>query len=226
MAVKRPKRVSDKWIQRHYDCYEVGFAKTILSIHYPEEWKFIKKALSMFTLYESDIRRDGGNKTTIAKRLEIPFKLNGWKERKFYMEHHLIDEETKKTLGVTKSLSHKIDAVKSKIALEIEWNNKDTFFARDLSELNRLHSARVIDVGIIITRSHTLRDLFADLDPYPGKKGGTKEVDNKFGESTTHTRSLKRLLDNGTAGGCPVLAIGITDALFESNGFIDTYKKA
>ncbi|PFJ00301.1 BglII/BstYI family type II restriction endonuclease [Priestia megaterium] len=217
--------IKDSWIETNYDCYEVGFAKTILNHHYPEEWAFIKEALHSFKLYESDIRRDGGSKTNIVKRLEIPFKFNGWKEKSFYMEHHLIDEETNHTLSVTKSLSHKIDAVKSKIALEIEWNNKDTFFARDLSELARLHAARVIDVGVIITRSHTLSNLFSTLSDYPGKEGGTKKVSGKFGESTTHTRSLRRLLDNGTGGGCPVLVIGITDSLFESNGFIDTYKK-
>ncbi|WP_281659458.1 BglII/BstYI family type II restriction endonuclease [Halobacillus sp. Cin3] len=215
--------VTDYWVQSNYELYDIGFAKTILSNHYSEEWNFIKLALWHFRLYESDIKRDGKNKTNIVKRLELPFKLNGWHEKSIYMEQHLIDKKSFTTLHVNKSESHKIDAVKSNIALEFEWNNKNAFFSRDLSELGRLHSAKVIDVGVIITRSYELSSLFVALGTYTGEKGGVKKVSSKYEGSTTHANSVKNLLENGTAGGCPVLVIGITKKRFEANGEIDTY---
>jgi hypothetical protein len=43
-------------------------------------------------------------------------------------------------------------------ALEIEWNNKDPFFDRDLENFKRLHSEGAISVGGIITRGKSLQD--------------------------------------------------------------------
>jgi hypothetical protein len=44
------------------------------------------------------------------------------------------------------------------IALEIEWNNKDPFFDRDLENFKRLHAEGAISVGIIVTRGESLQD--------------------------------------------------------------------
>ena len=44
-----------------------------------------------------------------------------------------------------------------RIALEIEWNNKDPFFDRDLENFRKLHQIGYIDVGVIITRGATLQ---------------------------------------------------------------------
>jgi len=60
------------------------------------------------------------------------------------------------------AISHEIDHVKTwpdagTIALEIEWNNKDPFFDRDLENMKRLHAEGAISVGVIITRSSTLQ---------------------------------------------------------------------
>ncbi len=58
------------------------------------------------------------------------------------------------------SVSHQIDHVKEfpngKLALEIEWNNKDPFFDRDLENFKRLHAEGAISVGIIATRGSSL----------------------------------------------------------------------
>src|SRR5690606_16047244 len=70
--------------------------------------------------------------------------------------------------GVEKeSVSHEIDHVKhfSKgvFALEIEWNNKDPFFDRDLENFKRLHADGVISVGAIITRGTSLHTSLTDI---------------------------------------------------------------
>jgi restriction endonuclease BglII len=47
--------------------------------------------------------------------------------------------------------THKVDCYKNRVALEVEWNNKDPFFDRDLNNFRLLFELRAIDVGVIIT---------------------------------------------------------------------------
>jgi hypothetical protein len=71
--------------------------------------------------------------------------------------------ELRKTVdGVAReSISHEIDHVrrtpKGLFALEIEWNNKDPFFDRDLENFKRLHAEGAISVGLIVTRGAQLQ---------------------------------------------------------------------
>ncbi|MHB8160414.1 MAG: BglII/BstYI family type II restriction endonuclease [Thermoleophilia bacterium] len=65
------------------------------------------------------------------------------------------------------SISHEIDHVKKfpggTFALEIEWNNKDPFYDRDLENFKRLHADGVISIGAIITRGTTLHEGMREL---------------------------------------------------------------
>jgi hypothetical protein len=47
--------------------------------------------------------------------------------------------------------------------LEIEWNNKDPFFDRDLENFKRLHADGAISLGIIVTRGSGLQDMLEAL---------------------------------------------------------------
>ncbi|WP_436212365.1 BglII/BstYI family type II restriction endonuclease [Bradyrhizobium sp. LjRoot220] len=49
------------------------------------------------------------------------------------------------------------------LALEIEWNNKDPFFDRDLENFKRLHADGAISLGIIVTRGSTLQSSMKRL---------------------------------------------------------------
>jgi len=49
------------------------------------------------------------------------------------------------------------------VALEIEWNNKDPFYDRDLENFKRLHADGVISVGAIITRGSSLQEGVREL---------------------------------------------------------------
>ncbi len=64
---------------------------------------------------------------------------------------------------------------------------------------------RVVDVGIIVTRSSRLQAIFRGL----GKK-----VADKYGASTTHMDKLLPRLEGGGGGGCPILAFGITQKTY------------
>ena len=89
------------------------------------------------------------------------------------------------------------------MALEIEWNNKDPFYDRDLNNFRLLFDLRVASVGVIVTRCDELQDIFNDLGRGPS-----------FGNSTTHMSKLLPRIDGGSGGGCPVLVFGISRRLY------------
>jgi hypothetical protein len=93
------------------------------------------------------------------------------------------------------------------VALEVEWNNKDPFFDRDLNNFRLLFELRAIDVGVIITRSAELQNIFKKLG-----KGAS------YGAATTHHEKLWPKLEGGGGGGCPVLTFAITPALYVDDG--------
>ena len=60
------------------------------------------------------------------------------------------------------AVSHEVDHIArfpvGVVALEIEWNNKDPFFDRDLENYKRLHADGAISIGILVTRGLSLQD--------------------------------------------------------------------
>lgn len=99
--------------------------------------------------------------------------------------------------------THGVDCFRNRIALEIEWNNKDPFFDRDLNNFRLLFELRAVSVGVIITRSDDLQRIFKKLG-----RGSS------YGASTTHMSKLLPRIEGGGGGGCPIVAFGITDRLF------------
>jgi hypothetical protein len=99
--------------------------------------------------------------------------------------------------------THKVDCYKNRVALEVEWNNKDPFFDRDLNNFRLLFDLRAIDAGVIITRCTELQKIFNQLGRGPS-----------FGNSTTHMAKLLPRLDGGSGGGCPVVVFGIRGAAY------------
>jgi hypothetical protein len=101
----------------------------------------------------------------------------------------------------SKSETHKVDFCKGKIAIEVEWNNKDPFFSRDLAAFRMLHDLEAISAGIIVTRLDELQEVFDALG---------NEIGKKYGNSTTHWSKLLPRVDAGEAGTCPLLLVGIS----------------
>ena len=83
---------------------------------------------------------------------------------------------------------------------------KIRFYDRDLNAFRLLHQLRVISVGVIITRTDELQEIFDALG-----RGAS------FGESTTHLRKLLPKIEGGGAGGCPFLVFAIRKALYDPN---------
>jgi hypothetical protein len=147
--------------------------------------------LSQFRLCRSYITTPGGSKSKVALAIDRFLSARGWSERGF---------QTAITVDNTQfeSPTHKVDCFKNRIALEVEWNNKDPFFDRDLNNFRLLFDLRVISVGVIITRCDELQAIFNQLG-----RGAS------YGASTTHLSKLLPRIRGGGGGGCPLLVIGI-----------------
>lgn len=88
------------------------------------------------------------------------------------------------------------------VAVEMEWNNKDPFYDRDLINFQALHHEGAIAIGVIITRGPGLQGLI-------GPTVRSKDGGFKFGQSTTHWDKLIPKVNLGGGGECPLLLIGI-----------------
>jgi hypothetical protein len=192
------KHLSPADIAESYEVHEWRDATRVLSTAHPAEWQDSLDALAAFQFRRSEVLQGGGAKSIIAQRTDAFLAQRGWAETKF-------DTMIKVGTDERASPTHKVDCFKGKVGLEIEWNNKDPFFDRDLNNFRLLFDLRVIDVGVIITRASQLQRSFKDL--------GSK-VANKYGASTTHTAKLVPRLEGGGGGGCPILAFGITSARY------------
>ena len=179
-----------------WEIHEWKHACAILSEDFPAEWTDLLDLLRAFRLRKSWITIGGGNRSLVSSAIDGFLYARGWKERKF--------STLVRVDGVDfPSPTHKVDCFKNRIALEIEWNNKDPFFDRDLNNFRLLFELRAASVGVIITRSDELKTVFADLGRGPS-----------FGESTTHMSKLLPRVLGGGGGGCPLLVLGIKRALY------------
>jgi hypothetical protein len=192
-----PAIVRDLW-----EIHEWRNASVIFYSLHPGEWDELMTVLGAFRLLRSVVAKGGGNKSDISRGLDGHLLEFGWRKETFDTN---VSVSTRVTPGSTsyEVPTHEVDCFKNRIALEVEWNNKDPFFDRDLNNFRLLFDLKVIDVGIIVTRADSLRDIFRQL----GRSGS-------FGESTTHMSKLLPKADAGGAGGCPVIAFGITPALY------------
>jgi len=146
--------------KKGFDILFLSHAKSILEGEFPEALKEIGAVLASIELPITEIIGSGGGETKFTQRLRKALAARDWKKHVF---------EIGKTIdGVPReSTSHEVDHVKrydgtGVIALEIEWNNKDPFFDRDLENFKRLHAEGAISVGIVVTRGKSLQGSLWD----------------------------------------------------------------
>jgi hypothetical protein len=130
-------------------------AQAILSVDFPEALTELQSALTGLTIPIEEIIAGGGGEAKGTQRLRKALTGAGWLKTKFDIKKIINGRERE-------SISHEIDHVREfsagAVALEIEWNNKDPFFDRDLENFKRLHSDGAISVGIIVTRGSSLQE--------------------------------------------------------------------
>jgi hypothetical protein len=183
-----------------YHVKEWRNATAILASACAVEWQDVQEVLRAFRLMKSEILVGGGNRSLISRRIDEALYTRGWREKSFNTSI-LVDDNR------IDSPTHAVDCFKGAVAVEMEWNNKDPFFDRDLNNFRLLFELRAIQVGIIVTRSWELQEIFKKLG-----KGGS------YGKATTHHEKLWPKVEGGGAGGCPVLTFAIRPALFVDDG--------
>ena len=188
-----PSRLRKRFLfeERHH-------AVSILASDFPEEFNDILLCLDSFHLKKSSIVVPGGARSSIPIDLDGFLRKRKWRERRFDIK---IDVDDKPIPIPT----HKIDNVKHRVGVEVEWNNKTEFYDRDLNNFRLLFEMRVLSVGVIITRLSELQHEFDKLG-----------IGKKYGNSTTHWDKLIPKVDSGGAGGCPLLLVGMGMACYNA----------
>jgi len=225
-----------------YDVYSYRHAAAILANSFPEELAQIERALLDFRITVRDIGIPGGNESVMPKKFSRTLRPAGWVEARIQgdllvrmQEYDELFSDDGKVRKVKRAESesrlienfidgHKIDYVKGRVALDLEWNSKDQTFDRDLYAMRAFHECGLISAGVMVTRSASLNPVFAvvpqltktgelDLHKIGAKAGQPKNVRAKYGASTTWMGKLLYRLNAGRHGGCPVLVFGITPRL-------------
>lgn len=188
-----------EFVSENYEVHEWRHALAILAADFPQELADMLNVLERFRVRHSWIAKGGGNKSSLAEWFDVELRKKGWMPKKF-------DTSIVVDGSVSNSPTHEVDCFKSRVALEIEWNNKDPFFDRDLNNFRLLFDLRVISVGVIITRCDELQNIFNQLG-----RGSS------YGNSTTHMSKLLPRVEGGGGAGCPLLVFGIRSSLYDPN---------
>ena len=185
-----------EFIRTRYEIHEWKHACAVLKQDFVGEWDDIISVLTAFRLYKSWIVNPGGRKSRISQFIDSYPYQRGWTEKEFHNEM-VVDGNR------TDTPTHKVDCFKHRVALEIEWNNKDPFYDRDLNNFRLLFDLRAISVGVITTKCDDLQNIFNELG-----RGAS------YGASTTHMSELLPRIEGGSGAGCPLLVFGISESLY------------
>lgn len=141
--------------EKGFEVLTLYHAEAILRHDLPQAAVELESVLLEVTIPVEELVRGGGGEGQVTQRIRRALAERGWKKHRFEIKK-IVDGEEKE------AISHEIDHVKKfrtgTFALEIEWNNKDPFFDRDLENFKRLHAEGVISIGGIITRGASLQD--------------------------------------------------------------------
>ena len=203
-----------------YELRETRNAAAVLAATAPGEFAGVRAVLGDFALTTADLVEAGGNESRLAQRLNAAFRARGWREGR-------VDTVVKSVLrvqgwapagehGVTVRESevlnegYKVDNVRGRVALDVEWNAKDGNLDRDIGAYRALYDAGLIDGAVLVTRTHEdLRELARDLARAAGRS--EDEVRSRLSTSTTtHLGKLESRMTRGDAGGCPLLAVAVS----------------
>lgn len=207
------------------DGYRYGvtrYADVILQEAFRDRFDDLQMALEEFRPTLDELRAGGGGRTVFVRRFDeslgnmIDETDDGDEQadRRIWGKQNITVEKAIGFDGQTKPVSkvrgHEIDMFGKGslaqpfpgVAVEMEWNNKDPFFDRDLINFQALHHEGAIAVGVIVTRGPDLQSLISGV--IRSKDGGFK-----YGSSTTHWDKLVPRVNLGGGSECPLLLIGI-----------------
>ena len=172
-----------------YQIAATNHAEAIVAHDFPEEIAELCGALEDFRISAQDLIASGGGEAGSTQRLRRDLAAKGWHKHNF-IQRATID-------GIEReAISHEIDHVRrgrnGTIALEIEWNNKDPFFDRDLENFQRLHALSAISLGIVVTRGASMQEaFFPRIAAWMNQQGLNSEADLDRLNITERTRAQR-----------------------------------
>ena len=204
-------------LMERFEFHSYGHALEILTGSFPLCWRELCESLDRFRITTDELLAAGGNETAIPKKFDDVLYPLGWKEikitgdllikmypRKANQRGRFSEQPFDEKTIAGWIDGHNIDFIKNKVAFDLEWNSKDQTFDRDLLAMRTYFDCGLIDVGVIVTRSEELNDVFRAL-----KDGRGEPLIKKYGASTTWMGKLIPRLNSRRNGGCPILAVGI-----------------
>ena len=205
------------------DGYTYGvtrYADVILERAFHSRFHDLKVSLATFRPTLDELRAGGGGRTVFVRRFDdslaemLDDGQGVWGSQNITIEKRIgFDGDAE---PVSKVRGHEIDMFGlgslahpfPGVAVEMEWNNKDPFFDRDLINFQALHHEGAIAVGVIVTRGPDLQNLISGV--IRSGDGGFK-----YGSSSTHWEKLIPRVNLGGGGECPLLLIGIEPGRIE-----------
>ena len=158
----------DRLRERGFNVLALHHAEAIISRDMTSAEAEIEDALLSLDISIVEIEDGGGGEAGLTQRLRRGLAERGWLKRNIHVRK-LVKWGDRDDEREVAALSHEIDHVKpfgpdgSIFALELEWNNKDPFFDRDLESFKRLHAEGAVSVGGIITRGESLQNEMRSL---------------------------------------------------------------
>lgn len=213
-------------VRRRYEMRETRNAASVLPATNPAGFAEVVQALEGFQLLTQDLVDPGGNESKLAARLNGAFRARGWREGRY--DTRIASElrvmpyapagESVATVVTSEVFNegYKVDNVKGRVALDVEWNAKDSNLDRDIGAYRALYEAGFIDAAVLITRTQDdLRPLAERLAVQAGVS--VTEARKRLGTTTTtNLDKLQPRMTRGDAGGCPLLAVAISARCWEA----------
>lgn len=166
----------------------------------PEAERDIEESLLDLEIPILEIVAGGGGEARLTQRLRHGLTERNWRKRNIQVRKLVKWGEDEKEREVA-ALSHEIDHVKSfgekenAFALELEWNNKDPFFDRDLESFKRLHAEGAVSVGGLITRGESLQREMRNLLRRFADEFSIDNIDQLDAFGYTPTRRQREMID-------------------------------
>ena len=163
----------DKLRKHNFQVLALHHAEAILKHDLQELEGELEQVMLKVAIPAEELVRGGGGESGNTQRIRNALSDKGWEKTQFTI--------TKTINGrTTGSITHEVDHVRQcaggTVALEIEWNNKDPFFDRDLENFKRLHAEGAISVGVIVTRGETLHDSLREIVESFAQRNGIRRL--------------------------------------------------
>lgn len=182
-----------------FDVLTRNHAEAILVHDFADELSELVGVLMEVRIDTAELIAGGGGESSFTQRLRRSLATTGWPKHVFRIET-IVDGTPREAIG--HEVDHVRHAERGTLALEIEWNNKDPFFDRDLENFQRLHTQSALSVGMIVTRGTGLQTAFANrIAARLGADGVTDEGGlAQYGveeRTLRQRRAVQRMVDGG-----------------------------